>query len=68
MGRRPRASGERLRSYSDAIAAGLNVNAPNEKTGLTPLMLAAGNGHKKVCQMLLKAKAKKNLRSTGGRL
>ena len=49
---------------SEGIEAGFNVNAADEKTGNTALMLAAANGHKKVCIMLLKAKAKKNLRST----
>jgi uncharacterized protein len=47
----------------EAIAAGLDVDAADDATGQTALMLAACNGHKKVVAMLLKAKAKKNLRS-----
>ena len=46
---------------------GVDVNAARPSDGMTPLMLASASGRLDICDVLLKAKASKALKSASGK-
>jgi hypothetical protein len=57
----------RLEAVKQYITAGADVNAIDDDEGMTPLILAAGGGHKKIVELLIAEGADVNAKDKYGR-
>lgn len=56
-----------LKALEKVIAEGVDVNAPNNATGLTALMIASQEGHREIVETLLKSGAEVDAKTGDGK-